>query len=356
MRQNDMTLSNEEKSAQFLMSVAVPCYNSEAYMEHCIETLLHTAPDVEIILVNDGSSDGTGAVCDRYAAAYPERVVAIHQENGGHGEGVNQGIRHARGIYYKVVDSDDWVNEEAMIALLNKLRALREEGKVLDMAVANYVYEHAADQTTHTVRYKNVFPEDRIFTWEDCGKFHLWQYLMMHSLYFRTKLLRDCGLELPKHTFYVDNLYIYVPLPYVRHMIYLNLDIYRYYIGREGQSVTEAIITRRIDQQRLVTRLAAESHCLSDIKKNYPRPLYRAMKHELKLLFVITAVFTYNTHDKEKLRLFRELLRDYKKMDKKAYNAIRFRTLLFFCLLPTGLGRGIVILTYRMLKNVLKYG
>ena len=352
-------MNNEEKKleqAAFLMTVAVPCYNSEAYMEHCVETLLHTADDVEIILVDDGSKDGTAAICDKYAEAYPDRIVAIHQENGGHGEGVNQGIRHARGLYYKVVDSDDWVNEEAMIKLLDRLRTLRDEGTVLDMAIANYVYEHSVDNTTHTVRYKNVFPEGKVCGWEECGTFRVWQYLMMHSLYFRTELLRESGLVLPKHTFYVDNLYIYVPLPYVRRMLYLDLDVYRYFIGREGQSVNEAVITRRIDQQRLVNRLAAESHQLSDIKENYPRPLYLAMKHELKLLFVITAVFTYNTHNKEKLAEYRQLLKDYKKKDPKAYRAIRFRTLLFFCLLPTAVGRWLVVTTYRLLKNVFKYG
>ncbi len=343
-------------AAPFLMTVAVPCYNSEAYMRHCVDTLLGTADDIEIILVNDGSKDGTGAICDEYAAKYPERIVAIHQENGGHGEGVNQGIRHARGLYYRVVDSDDWVNEEAMIKLLNRLRALRDEGTVLDMAITNYVYEHAADNTTYTVRYRNVFPEGKVIGWESVGRFHLTQYLMMHSLYFRTELLRECGLELPKHTFYVDNLYIYVPLPYVKTMLYLDLDVYRYFIGREDQSVTEKVITARIDQQRKVNELAAKSHNLSEIRKKYPLPLYRAMKHELKLLFVITAVFSYNTHSKEKRKLFKQVVLDYKKLDPRTYRAIRYGTLLFFCMPHTPIGRAVVVGVYRALKSVLKYG
>ncbi len=341
---------------QFLMTVAVPCYNSEAYMSHCIDTLIASAEDIEIILVDDGSKDGTGAIADDYAARYPDRVVAIHQENGGHGEGVNQGIRHARGLYYKVVDSDDWVNEEAFARLLSRLRTMRDEGETVDMAVANYVYEHAADNTTLSVRYGNVFPEGRVSTWDECGKFHIQQYLMMHSLYFRTELLRACGLELPKHTFYVDNLYIYVPLPYVEKILYLDEDVYRYYIGREGQSVAEAVITKRIDQQRLVTQLAARAHNLTEIKRTKPKPLYLAMKHELKLLFVITATFTYNTHNKEKYRLFRELLREYKALDPRSYRAIRFGTLLAPCVCYTPIGRFVVVTVYRMLKKVLKYG
>ena len=77
---------------QKLITFAVPCYNSAAYMRHCIETLLSAGEQAEIILVDDGSvKDETPAICDEYAAKYPTIVKAIHQENGGHGEGVNQG-------------------------------------------------------------------------------------------------------------------------------------------------------------------------------------------------------------------------------------------------------------------------
>ena len=98
---------------QKLITFAVPCYNSAAYMRHCIETLLSAGEQAEIILVDDGSvKDETPAICDEYAAQYPTIVKAIHQENGGHGEGVNQGIRNATGLYYKVVDSDDWLDTD----------------------------------------------------------------------------------------------------------------------------------------------------------------------------------------------------------------------------------------------------
>ena len=97
----------EKENMDKLITFAVPCYNSAAYMEHCVDTLLQGGDDIEIILVDDGSTkDDTPAICDRYAEQYPDIVRAIHQPNGGHGEGVNQGLRNARGIYYKVVDSD----------------------------------------------------------------------------------------------------------------------------------------------------------------------------------------------------------------------------------------------------------
>ena len=94
-----------------LLSIAIPSYNSEGFMRNCIESLLTGGEEVEIIIVNDGSKDGTGAIADEYAAKYPTIVKAVHQENGGHGEAVNAGLRNATGLYYKVVDSDDWVYE-----------------------------------------------------------------------------------------------------------------------------------------------------------------------------------------------------------------------------------------------------
>ena len=125
-----------------IITFAVPCYNSADYMDHCIETLLSAGEDAEIILVDDGSTrDDTPAKCDEWAAKHPDIIRAIHQENGGHGEGVNQGIRNARGLYYKVVDSDDWLDTEALQVVLNKLREAARWPKPLDLFIANYVYD-----------------------------------------------------------------------------------------------------------------------------------------------------------------------------------------------------------------------
>ena len=142
-----------------IITFAVPCYNSAAYMDHCIQTLLSGGDDIEIILVDDGSvKDDTPAICDRYAAEYPDIVKAIHQENGGHGEGVNQGLRHAAGLYYKVVDSDDWLDEAALQQVLQQLRRFALTDQLVDLFIANYVYEHVEDNTQKIMGYHNVFP------------------------------------------------------------------------------------------------------------------------------------------------------------------------------------------------------
>ena len=229
-----------------LLTFAIPCYNSQDYMEKCIESILPGGEDVEIIIVDDGSKDRTAEIADAYAAKYPTIIRAIHQENGGHGEAVNTGIRNATGLYFKVVDSDDWVDPEAYRQILDKLREFAGSENNLDMLLANYVYEKEGAKHKKVMR-QTGFPKDKVFTWSDIRRFHKGHYILMHSVIYRTKLLRECGLKLPKHTFYVDNIYVYKPLPSVRTMYYMDVDFYRYYIGRDDQSVNEKVMIGRID-------------------------------------------------------------------------------------------------------------
>lgn len=96
-----------------LLTVAIPCYNSQEYMKHAIESALVGGEDIEILIVDDGSKDDTAKIADEFEAQYPGIIRAIHQENGGHGEAVNAGLRNAKGLYYKVLDSDDWLDRDA---------------------------------------------------------------------------------------------------------------------------------------------------------------------------------------------------------------------------------------------------
>ena len=193
-----------------LLSIAIPCYNSEAYMEHCINTLLTGGDEVEIIIVDDGSQkDRTPEIADEYERRYPGICRAIHQENGGHGQAVNTGLKNATGVFFKVVDSDDWVNEEAYQKVLETLRKFVYGQETIDMLVTNFVYEKEGAKRKKVMNYHTAFPKDKVFTWKDVKFFMTGQYILMHSVIYRTELLRQCGLELPKHTFYVDNIFVY---------------------------------------------------------------------------------------------------------------------------------------------------
>jgi glycosyltransferase involved in cell wall biosynthesis len=339
-----------------LISFALPCYNAAEYMDKCIESILAGARNfldrIEIIIVDDGSTkDDTATKADAWQVAHPTIIKAVHQENGGHGEAVNTGLANATGRYFKVVDSDDWLDREALSLILVRLKWL--EASELDMLVTNYVYEKVDENKQKVIRYKGILPEDRIFGWEDIGTFKPQQNLLMHAVIYRTQLLRDIGLKLPSHTFYVDNIFVYVPLPAVKSIFYLNCDLYRYYIGREGQSVNETVMIGRIDQQLRITRIMIDAfHLKEDVAS--PR-LRRYMFHYLAMMMAICAIFLRlsGKEDAEEQRL--EMWRYLKEKDPASYSKIRGGVLGLSANLPGKAGRSLSLSGYHVAQKVFKF-
>ena len=336
-----------------LITFTVPCYNSAAYMDRCVETLLPAGEEAEIILVDDGSKDDTGKIADAYAEKYPNIVKVIHQENGGHGEGVNQGIRNASGMYFKVVDSDDWLDAEALQKVMQTLRGFAAMEQPVDLLMCNYVYEHVVDNTHHTVSYKSILPQDRVFAWDEIGRFPPSQNILMHTVIYRTQILRDSGLELPKHTFYVDNIFVYQPLPFVKTMYYMDLDLYRYFIGRADQSVNESIMVKRVDQQLRVTKHMIDCQDLDALKGE--KKLRAYMLHYLSMMMAVSDIFLLldgSAEAKEKQKGLWQYLREH--TSAAVYRSIRFG---FGGVtnLPFPKGDAIVVGGYRIARKIFKF-
>lgn len=334
-----------------LLTFAIPCYNSENYMEKCIESILPGGEDVEIIIVDDGSHDRTAEIADRYAAQYPSIVRAIHQPNGGHGEAVNTGIANASGLYFKVVDSDDWVDAEAYGKILSKLRELVQNDAGIDMLLANYVYEKEGAKHKKVMR-QTGFPTDCVFAWKDVRHFFKGHYILMHSVIYRTKLLRDCGLKLPDHTFYVDNIYVYKPLPYVRSMYYMDVDFYRYFIGRDDQSVNEKVMISRIDQQIKVNKIMIDDVDLWKVPNIKCR---KYMFNYLEIITVISTVMLLRSGTEENLEKKRELWTYIKEKDIRLFHRLRRGILGGTMNLPGKGGRKISVAAYRLSQKVVGF-
>lgn len=339
-----------------LLSIAIPCYNSETYMRKCIDSLLTGGEDVEIIIVDDGSAeDRTAEIADEYQAQYPTIVRVVHKENGGHGSAVNAGIDVASGLYFKVVDSDDWVKPEAYGQVLDTLRELAGGDRALDMMICNYVYEKEGEKRKKVIHYRRTLPEGQMFGWNDCHHFLKGHYILMHSVIFRTKLLRECGLRLPEHTFYVDNLYVFEPLPYVQNMYYLNVNLYRYYIGRDDQSVNEEVMVSRIDQQLKVNKLMIDylTEKKSEITKNKRR--YQYMRNYLEIITTVSSVLLIRSGTEENLEKKKELWRYLKEKDRRLFAWMRSGIMGGTMNLPGRGGRKISVRAYKICQKIFKF-
>ena len=332
-----------------LLSIAVPCYNSQDYMAHAIESLLPGGEQVEILVVDDGSKDDTARIADDYERRYPGVVKAIHQENGGHGDAVMTGLKNASGLYFKVVDSDDWADGEAYPRVLETLKDFSSPDRQIDMLVSNFIYDKAGAAHKHVMSYHHALPQHRVFGWEETRHFRKSQYMLMHSVIYRTKLLRDCGMELPRHTFYVDELYVYVPLKNVEKMYYLDVDFYHYFIGREDQSVQEQVMLRRIDQALLVNRMLVsqvDPFQVDDVHKR------RYMLNFLEIVTTVSSVLLTKSGTEENLRKKKELWAYIQKENPKVYRHLRHGLLGRLMHLPGRFGRTVTVAGYNISRKI----
>lgn len=339
--------------SEFLLSVVIPCYNSQDYMAGAVDSVLAAESDaVEILIVNDGSVDRTAEIAGRFAQEHPNNIRVINQENKGHGGAVNSGIHAASGRYLKVLDSDDWFDLSALQQVLALLERFANSKAPVDLLITNYVYEKVGAKKNRSMNYTNVFPGNRILSWDDIGSFRLGQYLMMHSLIYRTEVLRQSGLDLPEHTFYVDNLFVNLPLAYVRSLYYLDVDLYRYYIGREDQSVNEQVMIRRIDQQLRVNRLMLENLLASNVEFDTVR---RLLFHHFEIVTIISSVLLIKAGDRASLDVKDQWWNEIYQANKSLYWQLRRRPMGFLVTLHGKIGKAISLVIYGLAQKIFKF-
>lgn len=321
-----------------LISFVVPCYNSSSYMHHALDTILEIKEDIELIIVNDGSTDDTLKIAKEYQKKYPKVIKVIDKENGGHGSGVNAGLGIASGKYFKVVDSDDWVDTSSLKKVVATLKK-----QDVDMLIVNYVYEK--EGSPKEMGYLNVFKENEIFTWQEVGHFKVSEYLLMHSVFYKTSLLKEIHLTLPEHTFYVDNIFVYYPLPFVKTMYYLNVPLYRYFIGRTDQSVNERVMIGRVDEQIKVTKMMIDFFDPLTIE---PKSLQKYLIHYLDIMMTISTILLKLANTKEANLKSKELWNYLKEKNKSVYKKLKIARL-------AKLPRFISVPGYKIARKIFKF-
>ena len=229
-----------------------------------------------------------------------------------------------------------------------------EEKKKLsvDLFLVNYIFEHVEDGTHKTVHYRNALPLNKVFTWADTKNFDFLQFLTMHSTVQKTSILRQSAVELPEHTFYVDNILVYQPLPYFKTMYYIDVDLYHYFIGRIDQSVSHQSMISRVDQYLRVVKIMISSHHLETIED--PK-LRKYMYNFLSIILTIVNTFLTLSKKAENNVKKKELWQYLKEFDKTMFNKIRIKPLYAGTQLNGKAGRFIIRSGYKLGRKIFKY-
>ena len=347
--------------AKKTISFIIPCYNSAEYMDNCIQSLVNLncdKDDIEIIIVDDGSQiDNTLQKAIDWQKKYPSIIQVIHQENGGHGQAINTGLSRASGLYFKVVDSDDYLDYKATIPTMDYLRkqVTREENEeqATDLILTNFVYNKVIANKLHPIAYDNIFPQNREFSWNDIKTFYPWQTLKMHSAIYKTQILRDINLQLPKYLFYVDVIFLTIPLPYVKTIYYINTNMYMYYIGRPDQSVNEKVIMSRYKQMIDVVKITINELNIKEVQK-YPK-LEKYIYHFLASVILVCTIIVRIINTNETNKALKDMWNYIKEYDIDLYRSITKQLITRLSNISGEFGRQLCVIGYKISKILIPY-
>ena len=212
------------------LTISIAAYNVAQTITECLESCLgcKQADLLDIIVVDDGSSDDTARIVETFVRRFPNTVRLVSKPNGGYGSTFNTSIEIARGRYFRLLDGDDWVDAKGLDELVRALKSVD-----VDVAIAPFV-ERSANEYS-------IIDQALLDT---CGKVAfegniIPSNLSMHSICYRTELVQSLDYELPEHRLYTDTLYNVIPLQLVKSAYVTHTPVYQYRVGRVGQSISK---------------------------------------------------------------------------------------------------------------------
>lgn len=231
-----------------ILSIIIPAYNVEKYIKECLESMVvpNMMDKVEVLIINDGSSDNTENIARKYCIKYPDTYIIINKKNGGHGSGINYGIKYATGKYFKVVDGDDWLNKDELEEFIQLLEGHDEDIIATDFkCICDGSYKILENK--RCTRNENDYGKVKFF-----DKDSIEDVIKMHSLTIKTSILQENKIKIDENCFYVDCEYITFPIMYVNNVYYYQRYIYMYRLGRDGQSMNIKSMQKKRNQHMFV--------------------------------------------------------------------------------------------------------
>ncbi len=304
-----------------ILTIVVPTYNAQDYLRDNLESFLipELLSDIEVLIINDGSTDHSLDIAMEYVNKYPDTYRVITKENGGHGSGINCGIAHAKGYYFKVVDADDWVDKDAFVKLV---KALKEKDTDIVYSGFLWTYDNGEkDKTLFKTEAEIRIPFEgvdyqKVYKFDDIADR---LYIKMHSMTVKTEILRDNHITIDEHCYYVDAEYILYPIPYIETISFVDAFVYYYRIGNAGQSVSmEKMQKNEKNYDKVINSLLAfyqdltKSGACSEAKRSYIAGIIaRIVAGKIKIMLSFPA----SRQKKEELRAFdRKLSGKYPKI------------------------------------------
>ena len=234
-----------------VLSIVVPSYNMEKLLPRCINSMIHPILDesLEIIIVNDGSKDSTLEIASNYNKQYPNNIIVIDKQNGNYGSAVNAGLAIASGKYFRILDADDFVDNQSLNKLISHLSNID-----VDIVCTNYSAEensYKSLQRPQNVQFNHIYN----FLTFDLYSYKIPNYCM-HGITYKRVLLINSGLKLQEGISYTDSEYCYYPLSYAKTIIFFDILLYRYQLGRIGQTVSvSSLIKSKPSMLKIIYRM-----------------------------------------------------------------------------------------------------
>lgn len=284
-----------------LLTLAISAYNMQEYLGKCLDSV--TRPDIpdtlEVIIVNDGSKDKTSEIAHQYEKRFNSIVRVIDKENGHYGSCINKALEVATGKYFRPLDADDWMNTDALVSLLSLL-----ENNDNDLIVTTHTNYLDNNRVNHIKIPDSIIVNKQYdLNTLDFQKEKIDCFLKMHTMTYKTSILKNMSLKLSTGISYTDSEYCMFPLDKANSVIFYDLDLYQYNLSREGQTMQQSIITKSVKPFYLISMKMIDYFI-----KNYDRNncVVRSnqrcfMRLVIYFFFRAALIFSEGTEDTKKM-------------------------------------------------------
>lgn len=296
----------ENHRKEKMLTVVIPTYNMELYLDRCLTSLVMSDSDIfnalQVIIVNDGSKDKSLNIALKYVNKYPNVFEVVDKPNGNYGSCINKGLRMAKGKYFRILDADDWFDTNQLALFINAIANLNEE---IDVLITNYTIQ---GKSLQRFRMKNLQYGKKYLS-DDLNFVTTQNVLMlrMHAMTFRTKLLIDCNLKLQEGISYTDAEYCYYPYVKSDSIIFFDINLYQYFVGREGQTVSKDSVKRNFGSFYKVGKRMLEDFVSGSYPKNGKNiSLVNFISNSLFNIYCVYLVYLHQ-HIKEQTTMVNEI-------------------------------------------------